>query len=196
MGRENKRDAVLRAATDVFSQKGFSRATVAEIAQRANVAKGTPYLYFQDKADLFCAVFDDWCKTLFEVASGPLSAGASASERLLALGLVTVDHMEAHEAWFPLTLEVWSASAAPELRQRFTTAFGNLYAAYRQQVAAIIRQGQDSGELCREMNADAVAALLVGAVDGLLLQQWFDASLDARANLRGFVTAFLHGALT
>lgn len=196
MGQTDKREAVLQAATEVFANKGFNNATVGEIAQRAGVAKGTPYLYFADKTGIFCAVFDRWCYAIFDTAAEALSVEASASERLLALGLTSVDYMEAHEEWFPLTLEVWSATATPALRPRFAQAFSNLYAAYRQQVAAIIREGQDHGELRRELDADSVAALLVGAVDGLLLQHWFDPALDARACLRDFVTAFLHGALS
>lgn len=44
------------AALQVFSEKGFAAAKVDEIARRAGVSKGTLYLYFEDKADLFRAV--------------------------------------------------------------------------------------------------------------------------------------------
>lgn len=47
--RERRRQEILRAARVVFAQAGFRRATVDEIAQRAEVAKGTIYLYFDNK---------------------------------------------------------------------------------------------------------------------------------------------------
>ena len=50
---------ICAAALDVFAEKGFAAARLDEIAQRAGVSKGTLYLYFKDKADLFRAVIRD-----------------------------------------------------------------------------------------------------------------------------------------
>ncbi len=47
--RIRRREAILDAARAVFAQEGFRRATVDVIAQRAEVAKGTIYLYFENK---------------------------------------------------------------------------------------------------------------------------------------------------
>ena len=49
----SKRDRIIRAAIHEFSQKGVDRALLDEIALNAGVAKGTIYLYFKDKEDLF-----------------------------------------------------------------------------------------------------------------------------------------------
>jgi AcrR family transcriptional regulator len=51
------RQQLLAAATTVFSQRGFARATTKEIAQVAGVAEGTIYRHFADKQDLFYAAF-------------------------------------------------------------------------------------------------------------------------------------------
>src|SRR5689334_22352936 len=53
-----KRDAILDAATRVFAERGFFSAQVAHVAQRAVVAAGTVYLYFQSKAHLLLSLFD------------------------------------------------------------------------------------------------------------------------------------------
>jgi AcrR family transcriptional regulator len=50
---EERQDAILKAALDVFSEHGFAAARLDDIAQRAGVAKGTVYLYFPDKEALF-----------------------------------------------------------------------------------------------------------------------------------------------
>ncbi len=50
---QSKRDRIIRAAIHEFSQKGFDRTLLDEIALNAGVAKGTIYLYFKDKEDLF-----------------------------------------------------------------------------------------------------------------------------------------------
>ncbi|MBY0533126.1 MAG: TetR/AcrR family transcriptional regulator [Xanthobacteraceae bacterium] len=48
-----KRELILAAALDEFSQNGFAAARLDDVAKRANVAKGTIYLYFKDKESLF-----------------------------------------------------------------------------------------------------------------------------------------------
>src|SRR5580704_18278348 len=48
-----RRDAILEAALDEFSAKGFASARLDDVAKRAGIAKGTIYLYFADKESLF-----------------------------------------------------------------------------------------------------------------------------------------------
>jgi AcrR family transcriptional regulator len=60
---EARRQEILNAALAVFAEKGFSMARMEEIAKRANITKGTPYLYFTSKEEIF--------KTLVEESIGP-----------------------------------------------------------------------------------------------------------------------------
>src|ERR1700716_558090 len=53
-----KRDAMLRAAIDVFAGRGHFNAQVADVARAAGVAAGTVYLYFKSKDDLLVSIFD------------------------------------------------------------------------------------------------------------------------------------------
>lgn len=50
--KRRKRESLLNNAFELFTQKGISDTTIADIAERAGVAKGTFYLYFKDKYDL------------------------------------------------------------------------------------------------------------------------------------------------
>ena len=51
--KEDKRATILKAASDVFKGRRFDEVTLDEIAVRAGVGKGTLYLYFKNKEDLF-----------------------------------------------------------------------------------------------------------------------------------------------
>jgi AcrR family transcriptional regulator len=48
-----RRNSILKAALDEFSERGFAAARLDDVARRAGVAKGTIYLYFKDKEALF-----------------------------------------------------------------------------------------------------------------------------------------------
>jgi AcrR family transcriptional regulator len=50
--RVRRREAILQAARAVFAEHGFRRATIDEVAARAEVGKGTVYLYFSGKEDI------------------------------------------------------------------------------------------------------------------------------------------------
>ncbi len=56
---EERPREICAAALEVFAEKGFAAARLDEIARRAGVSKGTLYLYFKDKDDLFRAVVRD-----------------------------------------------------------------------------------------------------------------------------------------
>jgi AcrR family transcriptional regulator len=51
-----RREQILEAAVRVFARRGFGNATVAEIAEEADVAAGTIYNYFENKEDLFMSI--------------------------------------------------------------------------------------------------------------------------------------------
>lgn len=53
MERQARREQVLRHAKRIFARKGYHRTNIAEIIARAQIARGTFYLYFQNKRELF-----------------------------------------------------------------------------------------------------------------------------------------------
>src|SRR5689334_19657117 len=57
-GPPHKRELILRAATDVFANRGFFNAQVADVARAAGIAAGTVYLYFRSKDDLLVSIFE------------------------------------------------------------------------------------------------------------------------------------------
>jgi TetR/AcrR family acrAB operon transcriptional repressor len=57
---EKTRRAILESALDVFSEKGYAKATFDEIAVRAGFTKGAIYWYFRNKADLVAALIVEY----------------------------------------------------------------------------------------------------------------------------------------
>lgn len=56
--REKRRRQILNAAREVFAKRGYARSTVDDVALEAGVARGTFYLYFDDKRDVFEELVD------------------------------------------------------------------------------------------------------------------------------------------
>ena len=60
------RDKILQAAIQSFSQTGFDRTKMEDIAKRLGLSKGTIYLYFASKEDLFLGICDYYLKLMKE----------------------------------------------------------------------------------------------------------------------------------
>src|SRR5919197_1253535 len=65
-GDPAKREQILQGARRVFLAQGFDAASMGEIARAAGVSKGTLYVYFKDKEDLFEAIVHGECRAQAE----------------------------------------------------------------------------------------------------------------------------------
>lgn len=98
--KQQKREALLNTAFDLFTSKGLHKTSISDIVQQAGVAKGTFYLYFEDKYDL--------CNKLIAYKSSHLFAKAYASmqqeadmnieEKILYIVSHIVDSLENNKA--------------------------------------------------------------------------------------------------
>jgi AcrR family transcriptional regulator len=82
-----KREAILAAALDEFSERGFAAARLDDVARRAGVAKGTIYLYFRDKESLF----QELIRAMLTPLIGTLEAMGQADVPLASLADHFVD---------------------------------------------------------------------------------------------------------
>ncbi|HND32361.1 MAG TPA: helix-turn-helix domain-containing protein, partial [Myxococcota bacterium] len=64
--RGERHSQILDAAIDVFAEKGFHKARIADVAERAGVADGTIYLYFKNKEELLLTIFEEKMSQLIE----------------------------------------------------------------------------------------------------------------------------------
>ncbi len=77
-----RRSAILEAAQSCFWRNGIRRTAIDEIAREAHVAKGTVYLYFDSKEDLFAALASQMCADVLRAVEGALEASGPLSRRL------------------------------------------------------------------------------------------------------------------
>src|SRR3954466_5375201 len=74
---------IVQAALDLFVEKGFSSTKMDEIAKRAGVTKGTVYLYFPSKDDLFRAVVEEMMGSQMENAERLVAEHTGSTRELV-----------------------------------------------------------------------------------------------------------------
>ena len=185
-----KRDAILRAAIDVFAERGYFNAQVADVARAAGVAAGTVYLYFKSKDDLLVSIFE---RSMREGLANGRAAVANLQdprERLLRLARGHLSRL-GHDRNLAIVFQV-------ELRQstKFMERFSStLLRDYLGLIREAIADGQREGLFRSDVKATAMAKMLFGALDEMatnwiLSRRRYSLEADADA----VVDLFINGA--
>jgi TetR/AcrR family transcriptional regulator, fatty acid metabolism regulator protein len=185
-----KRDAILRAAIDVFAERGFFNAQVADIARGAGVAAGTVYLYFKGKDDLLVSIFERSMREGLATGRAAAATLQDPRERLRRLARAHLARL-GHDRNLAIVFQV-------ELRQS-TKFMARLSATLLRDYLGLIREavadGQREGLFRADVKATAMAKMLFGALDEMATN-WILSrrrySLEADADI--VVDLFINGA--
>jgi TetR/AcrR family transcriptional regulator, fatty acid metabolism regulator protein len=188
----DKRDAILRAATRVFAQRGFFNAQVADVAKAAGVAAGTVYLYFRGKDDLLVSLFERTMREAIAEGRAALAGAMCPRERLARIARLHLERL-GRDRDLAVVFQV-------ELRQstKFMERFSSSY--FREYLGLIreaIEAGQANGLFRRDVSATTAAKILFGALDEMATNWMLSRrryALDADADT--VIDLFLHGVGT
>jgi len=158
--KADKREAILRAAIDVFAERGFFNAQVADVARAAGVAAGTVYLYFRGKDDLLVSIFERTMRAAIADGRACVAPLTDPIAQLREIARVHLDRM-GRDRSLAVVFQV-------ELRQstKFMERFSStLLREYLGIIRGIIAAGQASGAFRKELNATLASKLFFGGLD-------------------------------
>src|SRR5205823_4228150 len=85
VGKQDLKQALLRAGLTCFSQKGYHATTVDEIAAEASVSKGAVYWHYKDKRELFLSIMRERGKALEEAGANAVARVADPQDAVALL---------------------------------------------------------------------------------------------------------------
>jgi TetR/AcrR family fatty acid metabolism transcriptional regulator len=192
--RNPKHDRILDAAIEVFAEKGFHNARIADIARKANVADGTIYLYFRNKDDVLLSIFEEKMGVLIDGLHGALHGIDCPLERVRAFARYHFKQVEDHRALAEvLQIELrLSNKFLKEYRPEKLWAYLGIF-------AGIVREGQERGVMRAELDPFVTMWAFFGALDELAIQWVLSRKpgkfpLDATAN--AVADVFIRGMAT
>ena len=185
-----KRTAIVEAAGRVFAEHGLARARMADIAEAADVGKGTVYEYFKSKEDLVYAVLELHDEHIRSTVLDGLDATASARDTLHSMFSAGASVIRDHVTSQPMYMDFWAASRGGPKEREFADLCARNYGNWQEIVAGIIRRGQADGEFRTDADPESTATFIVAAFDGLGMSYYFDRTIDLER-----VTASLLGVL-
>lgn len=165
--RDQARNRILEAARKLFLEKGFEAANLDEVAQRAGVAKGTIYRYFDSKAELYVEVLVWNGDAFVERMRQTLDPALSPPEQILETGRFYVRHYAEHPEYFRIFWAVENQRMIGELPEPLLEVVWDLWKRCLAIAVEIIENGVKSG-VFRPCDPWETASLLWVLANGLI----------------------------
>jgi AcrR family transcriptional regulator len=167
----DKRARILGAARRLFLRYGVKRTSIDDVAREAEIAKGTVYLYYASKNDLFAAVAERLCTDILVAARQALLKKKSLTERLVDFLDGYIGHM--HRL-------IGQSPHVAELSESKEVLAATIYANFDVQMKELIRTALNDAGIARKSAADMFLAAALGALrTGDIAQKPYRARLAA-----------------
>jgi AcrR family transcriptional regulator len=158
-----RRPEILAAAAEVIRERGLENARVVDVAQAAGTSAASVLYWFSSKAELLKEALTSAEERFYAELAEDLGRIESARERLVHIvesGAGDGDYDAA------LWMELWAKALRDE---ELAETRAELDGRWRGTIAAVVREGQESGEF-RPVDPEEFAVLLAALLDGLAVQ--------------------------
>ena len=163
--REERRQQILICARDAFAEKGYQAVTVDDVVARAEIARGTFYLYFDDKRAVLDALVDDFLQRIASCIVGIDIAHASDSPReQLRQNVERITRMALSD---PAMVKV-ALRDATGLDPAFDAKIRSFYATLRTLLDESLEEGQQNG-IVRAGDRAVMSSIGLGGLRELVL---------------------------
>lgn len=168
--KKKKAEAISDAALKVFREHGYNRTRMVDIAQMAEMGKGTLYEYFKDKGDILRFAFDQYFSVFSEGVLKAMKEKTKPSEKILSLIDFALRHAAEWEDHCAIYVDYFGAARSEE-RKRLSLS--SIYAEMKDILENLIKEAQSANEIDEKFDPGAVAELLLSIYDGIILHEIF-----------------------
>jgi AcrR family transcriptional regulator len=166
--KEHRKAEILQAAHDIFFEKGLLSATMDEIAEKAELSKGTLYIYYKSKEDLYLGVMMEGLRVLHDLFEQAIETKDPVPVRLKKLGEVYYQYFLEHKNYFRMFYYFqhphFHKQVSPEMMQSCTTENQRLW----KLILDLIDLGIREGDIRPNINSSEVGLILWTTTASLL----------------------------
>jgi AcrR family transcriptional regulator len=177
--KAQSRRRILDSAREVFFRDGFMAANLDEVADKAGVAKGTLYRYFDSKADLYVAVLADNGKVFLDKMQEAAADGATPRAQLERISRFYLEHWTRHQDYFQIFWAIDNQQVIGDLPPAVVAEVTRLWERSLSVLNRVLRRGIEEGSW-RECDTWEVANILWTLANGIIQSE----RTEARRSLR------------
>lgn len=164
--KEDKRTKILKASVKVFSQYGFHKAKIEDIAKEAGIGKGTIYEYFDSKKNLFIEMVEYCVIEYKNEIEKILSNDKNIEDKILS---ICKYHGKFIKEKIDMVQSIFSQSniLSKDMKTRLLKEKLEIFNLLR----SIIKEGVDNGELRKDLDIDLATFSLIGTINQYYTQK-------------------------
>jgi AcrR family transcriptional regulator len=165
--KQHRRESILSTAADLFFEKGY-RTTMEEIAERAELSKGTLYIYFSSKDELYISVIMEGFRILEERMTKAVAKAKGAEERVRTIYYSFIDHCLENREYFRITQYFLTEDARKNTSDDLVETINRSTAALLEHGIKVIQEGIDEGSFKKTLDPNALALITWRMATGIL----------------------------
>ncbi len=176
----NIREKIIKNALRIFAQKGYFKATVDDIARATGVAKGTVYLYFKDKQDLYIATIDEHFSRAIAALAAIQAKTATPSEKMEDIANNYIDYIKHLRTTYMLFTFENINLKGKTLKQMHTVIEPKIHAMI-EIISNIIRDGIQKNEF-REVDPKIAAFYFISMIRTIFLSDFYMSDISSKTD--------------
>jgi AcrR family transcriptional regulator len=190
---EKRRNQILDAAMKTFSEVGFHKARMSDIADTSGLSKGSLYWYFDSKDSIILNLLEKFFEPELKDLRALLTDSRSAEDRLEIYIDRVSDDMVAMLKWMPL---IHDFIALAFRKDPVRKAISSYYQRHLEILLSLIQQGLDAGEF--QADSAMEASIAIGSIiEGTVLLWVYDPSqIDIKYHIKSNINLLLQGLRT
>jgi len=165
ISKENTQTRIIRAATKLFAEQGYEKATIAEISKIAGLSDAGIYEYFQGKEDLLLTIPDVWVTNAIQELEEQLFGIKGSFNKLRKFLWWYLRYIERE----PMTAKVVFLFLKTNSNFMNTNVYSNVKAFYSS-LLKIFEEGRDSGEMKKDLNPYIARAIFLGTIEHMAIR--------------------------
>jgi len=164
---EFRKSELLSAARSVFARRGFHEATIDDIAREAGVAKGTVYLYFDSKQQIYLEALRFGIESLVAEMRMKATASGTCADKLRGLVAAKIEFFDAHRDFFQI---FQSEFGQPGCDTSGLSLCKDLYFEQAKVIEKVLQEGVREGSV-RKLNLRKTAFAIADLTRGIAIQR-------------------------
>lgn len=183
------------AAMKVFAQKGFANTKMADVAEMANIGKGTIYEYFKSKEEIFEFVFNHFMESMETSVARAIFKITDPVEKIKVIFQSWADMIAMHTTDIvEIMLDFWAeAVRKKDEKELGIVKLERIYEDFRKIIQSILDEGIRLGKF-KPFDTFYTASVMLGAMDGLMIQWIMNKNIfDVKKATEHSTIVFLNG---
>ena len=176
-----KRSDILQAAEHVFAVKGYYRATMLDIAEQAQYAVGTLYIYFKDKQNLYINLFEEKMKELLCLVKERVENTPDEFEKIKMLIKTQLEFFVNNEDFFRIYFSE-RGGADWTIKDKLPASTFNLFFKFLDYIACVIKKAQSKGIIKGDVHPQKVSYMLSAVINSIIIP-WLRNSTKKKEDL-------------